>query len=423
MNNPWFQLVASVIAMVMIANFQYAWTLFVRPIQDATGWKLSEVSWAFTLFVLFETWVMPAEGWLIDRIGPRILITIAGVLCGIGWTALAFADTLPKLYAFYSIAGVGAAFVYSGCIAAALKWFPNRRGFAAGIIAAGFGGGSALFIPPIAYTIQNYDYRTAFIVTGVLQGLIIMAAAQFLRNPGSDFRPEQASGAAAKSAVRKSTEQFTTLEMLRTPHFYLLYVSFVMMATGGLVLTAQAGPVAREWGISLAALTAALSLDRIANGVSRISWGWVSDRIGRETTMFIAFVLQAFCLVSILMFGRLSGTLFAVTLVAIFFTWGEIYALFPSTVGDYFGGRNSASNYSFMYTAKGVAAILAGGLAAMLREQFGSWSAALYGSAALALLSALIALGLRSMPLPKKRISMVEEAVATSRSFTTPGPS
>jgi OFA family oxalate/formate antiporter-like MFS transporter len=411
MNNPWFQLVASVLAMVMIANFQYAWTLFVRPIQDATGWKLSDVQWAFTLFVIFETWIMPAEGWVIDRIGPRILITIAGVLCGVGWTGLAFADTLPKLYGFYSLTGVGAAFVYSGCIAAALKWFPNRRGFAAGIIAAGFGAGSALFIPPIAYTIQQYDYKTAFIVTGILQGVIIMLAAQVLRNPGPEFTAAKAVAGPSKAIVRKNTEQFTSLEMLKTPHFYLLYVSFVMMATGGLLLTAQAAPVAREWGISAAALTAALALDRLANGASRISWGWLSDRIGRETCMAIAFMLQAACLIAILMFGRLSGLLFAVTLVAIFFTWGEIYSLFPSTVGDYFGGRNAASNYSFMYTAKGVAAIIGGGLAAILHDRFGSWSAALYGSAVLAMLSALIALGLRKMPLPKKAPAAVPEAL------------
>jgi OFA family oxalate/formate antiporter-like MFS transporter len=411
MNNPWFQLVASVLAMVMIANFQYAWTLFVRPIQDATGWKLSDVQWAFTLFVIFETWIMPAEGWVIDRIGPRILITIAGVLCGVGWTGLAFADTLPKLYGFYSLTGVGAAFVYSGCIAAALKWFPNRRGFAAGIIAAGFGAGSALFIPPIAYTIQQYDYKTAFIVTGILQGVIIMLAAQVLRNPGPEFTAAKAVAGPSKAIVRKNTEQFTSLEMLKTPHFYLLYISFVMMATGGLLLTAQAAPVAREWGISAAALTAALALDRLANGASRISWGWLSDRIGRETCMAIAFMLQAACLIAILMFGRLSGLLFAVTLVAIFFTWGEIYSLFPSTVGDYFGGRNAASNYSFMYTAKGVAAIIGGGLAAILHDRFGSWSAALYGSAVLAMLSALIALGLRKMPLPKKAPAAVPEAL------------
>ena len=150
MKNRWIQLAGSLLAMLMIANLQYAWTLFVEPIRGATGWKLSDIQWAFTLFILCETWAMPLEGWLIDRIGPRVFITAAGVLCGIGWTAMATAATLHQLYGYYAVAGLGAAFVYSGSIAAALKWFPDKRGLAAGIIAGGFGSGSAIFIPIIA---------------------------------------------------------------------------------------------------------------------------------------------------------------------------------------------------------------------------------------------------------------------------------
>ena len=396
------QLALSVLAMVMIANLQYSWTLFVRPIQETTGWKLSDIQWAFTLFILFETWVMPLEGWLIDRTGPRVFITIAGVLCGVGWTMLGFVTTLGQLYAWYSIAGIGAAFVYSGSIATALKWFPDRRGLASGIIAAGFGSGSALFIQVIAYLIRHQDYRQAFLWTGVLQGLIILVVAQFLRHPGPDVSLQTAAVAEPRPAIRCNTEQFTTAEMLRTPHFYALYLMFVMMATGGLMVTAQAGPLAREWNITMTALTAALALDRIANGTGRIFWGWISDRIGREVTMLVAFTLQAGCLVSILILGRLSGVAFTITLVLTFFTWGEIYTLFPSILGDYFGARHGTSNYSFLYTAKGVASIVGGGLAALLYEQFGSWSAAFYGSAMLALLAGFMALAMRAAPLPRK---------------------
>ena len=399
------QLAASVLAMVMIANLQYAWTLFVKPIQEACGWKLSEIQWGFTLFIIFETWVMPMEGWLIDRMGPRIFLTVAGVLCGVGWTALGLARELWQLYLFYAIAGVGAAFVYSGSIATALKWFPDRRGLASGIIAAGFGSGSALFIPLIAYLIRTTDYRFAFLSTGVLQGAVIVLAAQVLRNPGpAPAVDAQAAAAAAPapSAVRRSREQFNTWEMLRTPHFYLMYAMFVMMGVGGLLFTAQAAPVAREWGISMSALTLALSLDRISNGAGRVFWGWISDRLGRETTMALAFGLQALSLLSVLYLGRLSGVFFAVSLVLTFFTWGEIFALFPSATGDYFGTRHAASNYSFLYSAKGVASIIGGGVAAMLFERFGSWSAAIYGSAALAFAAGLLALALRALPLPVK---------------------
>src|SRR5437667_1573064 len=388
--------------MLMIANLQYSWTLFVQPIRAATGWKLSDVQLGFTLCIIFETWVMPLEGWLIDRMGPRIFTTIAGVLCGVGWSSLAFANERWQLYVFYAMAGVGAAFVYSGSIASALKWFPDRRGLAAGIIAGGFGAGSALFIPLIAAIIHSDGYRTAFLVTGIGQGLVIMAVAQMLRHPGPEFAVTHTVVRKAAPRTRRNAAQFSTPELLRTPHFYLLYLMFVLMATGGLLVTAQAGPVAREWGISGAALTAALALDRIANGASRVFWGWVSDRIGREVTMSIAFLLQSACLVSVLWFGRWSGTLFTITLILTFFTYGEVFSLFPSLVGDYFGSDHASSNYSFLYSAKGVASIIGGGAAAVLFEKFWSWSAAFYGSALLALVSGLLALVLKRVALPAK---------------------
>jgi OFA family oxalate/formate antiporter-like MFS transporter len=354
---------------------------------------------------------MPLEGWIIDRMGPRIFTTIAGVLCGVGWSGLAFAGTRWQLYAFYAVAGVGAAFVYSGSIASALKWFPDRRGLAAGIIAGGFGSGAALFIPIIATLIHSRGYRATFLVTGILQGAIILVVGQMLRHPDAGFAASHPAGRISHSRVRRNAQQFTTPEMLRTPQFYLLYLMFVAMATGGLLVTAQAGPVAAEWGITRGALTAALALDRISNGLSRLGWGWVSDYIGRETTMAVAFILQAVCLFSVLAIGSWSGTLFTITLILTFFTYGEVFSLFPSLVGDYFGADHSTSNYSFMYSAKGMASIIGGGLAAVLFEKFGSWSAAFYGSALLALVSGVMALVLRRVKLPEKAPMTARAAV------------
>jgi len=408
--NRWAQLGASLVAMIMIANLQYAWTLFVEPIRQSTGWKLSDIQWGFTLFIVFETWVMPLEGWLIDRLGPRIFTTIAGVLCGFGWSSLAYATTRWQLYASYAIAGMGAAFVYSGAIASALKWFPDRRGLAAGVIAGGFGSGAALFIPLIASIIQARGYHTAFLVTGILQGVVVIVVAQILRHPGPEFAATHPARRTPARRVRRNTDQFSTSEMLRTQHFYLLYLMFVMMATGGLLVTAQAGPVATEWGIARTALAAALALDRISNGASRVAWGWVSDHIGRETAMAIAFALQAVCLLSVMFAGRWSGTMFTVTLILTFFTYGEVFSLFPSLTGDYFGADHATSNYSFLYSAKGVASIIAGGLAALLFEKFGSWSAAFYGSALMALLSSGLAVVLMRMALPRKVVT-TEKAI------------
>lgn len=393
-NNRWFQLIASLVAMIMIANLQYSWTLFVKPLQASTGWRLSDIQFAFTLFILFQTWVQPLDGWLIDRLGPRGFISAAGLLCGLGWAGLGYATTLPQLYTLYCVAGIGAAFVYSGSIGSALKWFKDRRGLAAGVMAAGFGGGTALFIPIISSTIASSGYQTAFIWTGIFQGLMILVVAQFLRHPPPE--PTTVAKPAAGAGSQVGRRQFTTFEMLRTPQFYVLYAMFVLMATGGLLVTANAGPMAQSWGLTAAALALAATLSPLANGASRIFWGWASDRIGRETTMIIAFTLQAICLFMVIVLGQRSGGWFALTLVLVYFTWGEIYSLFPSTAADYFGARNATSNYAVLYTAKGVAAIIGGWFGALLYEQSGSWSMGFYGSAVMALLAAAMAVGLRA---------------------------
>jgi OFA family oxalate/formate antiporter-like MFS transporter len=329
LSNRWVQLVASLLAMIMIANLQYAWTLFVQPMQAGTGWSLGDIQFAFTLFILFQTWVQPLDGWLIDRLGPRGFISAAGLLCGLGWAGIGYATSLPALYALYCAAGMGAAFVYSGSIGSALKWFKDRRGLAAGIMAAGFGGGTALFIPVISSLIASSGYRSAFLATGIFQGLIIVIVAQFLRHPPAESIAVQKGPAMSGSAIGK--RQFTTMEMLRTPQFYVMYVMFVLMATGGLLVTANAGPMAKSWGLSTAALTLAATLSPIANGSSRVFWGWSSDRLGRENTMVLTFVLQSFCLLSVVLIGQQSPAMFATTLVLVYFTWGQIYSLFPAT--------------------------------------------------------------------------------------------
>jgi OFA family oxalate/formate antiporter-like MFS transporter len=386
----------------MIANLQYAWTLFVEPMRAAHMWQRTDVQAAFALFILLQTFVQPLDGWLMDRMGPRFLITIAGILCGVGWSLMGRADTLTELNIFYALAGVGAAFVYSGCVGSALKWYPARRGFAAGLIAAGFGGGSGIFNLIIQkYLIPTYGYETTFMVTGILQGLIITLVAQFLRHPDASFvAPKPAPGAAVKS--RRNTDSFNTGEMLARPHFYILYVMFVTVATGGLYLTANQASIARDWGM-MGIIATIATVGPLANGAARIFWGLFSDRIGRENTMVLTFILQAISLVAVAALGRNSPALFTFALVCVFFTWGQIYSLFPSTLGDYFGGKHATSNYSFLYTAKGVAASLGAYLGTRLVERAGwSWESVFYGCAVLALVAAVVAMVLRTQPLPRK---------------------
>jgi OFA family oxalate/formate antiporter-like MFS transporter len=393
LNNRWFQLVASLIAMIMIANLQYAWTLFVQPLREGTGWALPDIQFAFALFILFQTWVQPLDGWFIDRLGPRGFITAAGILCGLGWAGMGYATSLPMLYVLYCAAGTGAAFVYSGCIGSALKWFKERRGMASGIMAAGFGGGTALFIPFISSMIKSDGYQPTFLATGLLQGIVIVFVAQFLRHPPADAAPAKP---AAAGAAQVGRHHFTTLEMLRTPQFYFMYVMFVLMATGGLLVTANAGPIAQSWGYSAGLLALAATLSPLANGASRIFWGSVSDKLGRESTMILTFLLQAVCLFLVITLGQRSPVWFVTSLVLVYFTWGQIYSLFPATSGDYFGSKFATSNYAVLYTAKGVAAIIGGWIGALLADQSGSWALGLYGSALMALAAAVMAMRLRA---------------------------
>ncbi len=401
--NRWVRLIASVIAMIMIANLQYSWALFVKPIMGATGWKLSQVQFGFTLFILFETWAMPLSGWFMDKFGPRIFMSVSAVLCGVGWAGLGKATTLTQLYTLYSIAGLGAAMIYCGSTTVGLKWFPDKLGLSSGLIAAGFGSGAALFIPIMAYVIRVEDYRAAFLYTGIAIGLIIFCAAQFLINPDPNDPQIAGKKTSSRFKLRSHAEQFTSFEMLQTPQFYVLYAMMLMMGIGGLMATAQVSSVADTLGINKVVLTIALTINPLANGSGRIFWGWISDHIGRERTMIIAFLLQALALVSVLKLGYHSPLGFIVCLAMVFFTWGEIYSLFPAASADFFGGRNASSNYSILYSSKGMASILAIWLAALLFEKTGTWTVVFYGSAGLALLAGLMAFGLIAMPLPSKR--------------------
>jgi len=410
--NRWVRLVGSVIAMMMIANLQYSWSLFVKPIMGATGWKLSQVQLGFTLFIAFETWMMPLSGWFMDRFGPRIFMSAAAILCGVGWAGMGHATTLTQLYVLYSIAGFGAALIYCGSTTVGLKWFPDKLGLSSGLIAAGFGSGAALFVYAIAYVIRVENYRAAFLYTGVAQGIIILLVAQILVNPDPNDPQIAGKKRGSKFKLRSHAEQFTSWEMLKTPQFYVLYAMMLMMGIGGLMATAQVGSMADTMGIAKATLTLAVFINPLANGSGRIFWGWVSDHLGRERTMIVAFSIQALALVSVMRFGNHSPMGFIILLAVIFFTWGEIYSIFPAISADFFGGQNASSNYSFLYSSKGVAAILAGWLAARLFEKSGTWTVVFYGSAGLAFLAAVMAAGLIKMPLPSKQQVALPETVA-----------
>lgn len=356
------QLIIAIICMVMIANMQYGWTLFVNPIQLKFGWDKAAIQVAFTIFVLSETWLVPIEGYLVDRFGPKIIVFFGGIFCGAGWCINSIAESLIILYLGAAVSGIGAGAVYGTCVGNALKWFPDKRGFAAGLTAAGFGAGSALTIIPITTMIATRGYEAAFFYFGIIQGLTILVLSFFMVAPSKEVVLPP-----ARASTPQVKRDFTPREMLKTPLFWLMYAMFTMMAAGGLMATAQLAIVARDFqvadvpitlmGITLPALSFALSFDRILNGITRPFFGWISDRIGRELTMTIAFTIEAAGILAMYYFGQ-DPLLFILLTGLVFFAWGEIYSLFPSTCTDTYGQKYATTNAGLLYTAKGTASVL-----------------------------------------------------------------
>jgi len=391
----WGQLLMGIVCMAMIANLQYGWTLFVNPIADKHGWSRAAIQVAFTIFVLTETWLVPIEGYLVDRFGPRPVVLVGGILCGLGWVMNSYADSLTMLYIAAAVGGVGAGAVYGTCVGNALKWFPDRRGLAAGLTAAGFGAGSALTIVPISAFIKSSGYEAAFLYFGIGQGLVVFLIALFLTRA-----PEHKKMTGISNInVQQSKRDYTPGEVLRQPVFWVMYVMFVMVAAGGLMATAQLGPIAKDFkigdvpvnimGLVLPALTFALAIDRVLNGLTRPFFGWVSDQIGREPTMFIAFALEAVGILALYKFGQ-NPIAFVILTGLVFFAWGEIYSLFPSTCADTFGSKFAASNAGLLYTAKGTASLLVP-LSSVLATATGGWETVFIVASVMNAIAALMA--------------------------------
>lgn len=373
----WWQLAFGVLCMAMIANLQYGWTLFVDPIDTKFHWGRAAIQFAFTIFVATETWLVPVEAWFVDRYGPRIVVCFGGIMIALAWFLNAHADSLFLLYAAAVIGGIGAGSVYGTCVGNALKWFPHRRGLAAGATAAGFGAGAAVTVVPIAKMIATNGYQDAFLFFGLGQGAIVVLLSFFLRRPSQAVPVQRKTLRLPQAKVDR-----TPREVVRTPVFWLMYVIFVMVASGGLMAAAQIAPIAHDFkvadvpvslfGLQMAALTFAISLDRIFDGFGRPFFGFVSDNLGRENTMFIAFSIAALAIITLLTYG--TYPLVFVFATAVYFgVFGEIYSLFPATCGDTFGSKFATTNAGLLYTAKGSAAFLVP-IASVISAKYG-WSA------------------------------------------------
>jgi MFS transporter, OFA family, oxalate/formate antiporter len=405
LGNRWVQLVAAVIAMVMIANLQYAWTLFTTPLVTHLKSSLVAVQYAFTLFIMFETFVQPAGGLLLDRFGTKLMFALAGILIGGGWAMLGQVNSISGLYFFYAAAGVGAAIVYGGSVSVAVRWFPDRRGLASGLIAGAFGIGSMPFVPVISKLLKASGVTPAFGYTGILQGLVIIVVAFILRYPVGSKMPNK------KEAIAKLDQSkigFSPSEVLRTPQFWLIWTMFFAISVGGLIVTANTKPFGTKLGIASSVIVAAVMMNSLANGIGRVFWGWISDRLGRARTMCLSFGLNAVFLFLLPIFGGKSGVAYVILLMCVMFTWGQLFSLFPSINADMFGSTYAATNYGFIYSGKGFASILGGGLGAALATHY-SWSVVFTVAALFSLYACIMSVVLPRIPKPVRRHIIVNK--------------
>ncbi len=393
MSNRWIQLVLGILCMAMIANLQYGWTVFVDPMHDKMGWTKAAIQVAFSIFVLTETWLVPVEGWAMDKFGPRPVVMFGAVLVAAAWVMNSMADSLEMLYFAAVIAGVGAGCVYGTCVGNALKLFPDKRGLAAGLTAAGFGAGAAITIIPISNMVKTGGYQQAFFTFGLLQGAVILVLALFL------IRAPLRSVAGAANKVNPLTQHnYTPKEMLKTPVFWLLYLCFVLVAAGGIIAAAQVAPIAKDYGVAalpidvfgatMPLLTLVLVIDNLCNGFTRPLTGWISDKLGRENTMLLVFTGEGVAILGLMQFGH-SALGFMIFAPMIFLCWGEIFSIFPAVSCDTFGTKFAAANNGFLYTAKGTASLLVP-LASVLKASTGSWVAVLWVAAIMSIVAALL---------------------------------
>ena len=378
-NTRWIQLLLGLVCMIVISSPQYVWALFTQPLTTGLGTSLPELQITFSILIVVQTFLSPWQGVLVDRFGPRLLLSIGVLVTGLSWILAAQASSLTMLYLTYGLlGGIGTGIVYVGVIGHMVQWFPDKRGLATGLVAAGYGVGALLTTFPIATVLRESTYEDALARFGLIFAIVGLVAAQGLRRPDAAWQIAWNQRARAGGSVSTTSIDLSPIQMLGTRIFWLMFVMMTMMSTTGLMVTSQMGAFTRDFGMAsvlvwgLPLLPLALSLDRITNGATRPFFGWVSDRYGRENTMLIAFALEGTAM-TLWLLSREHALLFVLLSGLVFFGWGEIFSLFPSTLTDTFGTTHATANYGCLYMAQGVGSVLGGPVAALLHDSTGSW--------------------------------------------------
>jgi oxalate/formate antiporter len=391
------QLALGVIAMMAISSPQYVWTLFVEPFRAELNASLTAVQATFAIFSIFQCGLGPLHGHLASRFSPRVFVAVGGLLVGASWILSSVATSLPMLYLTYGVlSGVGTGFVYVAVIELMVQYWPDRRGFAVGLVTGSYGFGAICTTFPIAWALREIGLNGALMWFGALLAAVIVLSALGMKRHAS-----------ADGAARDALPGVPPRQMLKTPVFWVLLALMTMVATGGLMVISQLGPFAASMGIGptttvlgMAALPLALTIDRVANGATRPFFGWLSDKIGREPTMFIAFALEAIGVFALLKLGH-DPVAFVVLSGLVFFGWGQIYALFPSLQADLFGPRYAVQNFGYLLVGTAVASVLGAPVAAKLLEASGSWDSAFYAVIVFDALAAVLSVALLA-PMTKR---------------------
>lgn len=394
----WWQLCFGVIAMMAISSPQYVWALFTTDLKTSLGATLPQVQVTFAILIVAQTFLSPCQGFLIDKFGPRLLLSAGAVITSLSWIMASGVTSVWGLYMTYGLlGGVGTGIIYVGVVGLMVQWFPDKRGFAVGMVAAGYGFGAILTTFAISASVKASGVSHTLMMFGITIGVVGLLAAQGMRRPKAEEVSAQAQQYRSAFPDRESTRGYTPAEMLKKPVFWVMFIMMTMMSTSGLMVISQMGAFAKDFGVAnvmifgMAALPLALTIDRFANGLTRPFFGWVSDRIGREKTMFIAFGLEGVAM-SLWLLTSSNPVLFVLLSGVVFFGWGEIFSLFPSTLTDTFGTKHATTNYGFLYMAQGVGSVLGGPLAAMLHDATGSWTPVFIAVISMDFLTALLAL-------------------------------
>jgi len=396
----WTQITYGMLCMFVPGVLLYGWGTFVQHIMLGNGWTNPQVQKAFWIFGIFEACFMWLQGPVVDRLGPRPAMILAGILVALGGYLNSTATTLDMLYIAAAVSGFGASIVTAASIGNAAKWFPDKdRGFAAGITVMGFALGAVVTVLPMVAYINTHGYRQAFLVWGLAMGGVLILLALFMRTPREGEVPLE---------IRResSRRDYTPLEMVQTKPFWALFFMFAFVASTGLLVTGQLAPIMLHYkthgmevgtllGYTFTGFTLALFVDRVANVICRPVFGKLSDIWGRERTMAFAFTFEAIGIFVLYLFTD-HPIAFAFISGLVFLAFGEIYALMPATLTDIYGEKHAATNYGLLYIAKsfGFAWVPISGAIFVATQD---WKWVFYANAILDIAAALLALGLIRM--------------------------